>query len=172
MSRSRQDATLIRPGTAADLPRLNELYNHYVTHSASTFDITPIEASEREAWFENFGERGPHRLLVAHGGDGLVGFACSKEFRAKEAYATSVETTIYLASEAFGRGIGTRLYTELLDSLGEEGIHRAYAGITLPNQASVALHRKLGFRAIGTYHEVGFKFERFWSVRWFEKRLA
>jgi phosphinothricin acetyltransferase len=172
MSRRQQDATRVRPGAAADLPGLNDLYNHYVTHTTSTFDVTPIALPEREAWFRHFGERGPYRLLVAENRAGLVGFACSKAFRTKEAYATSVETTVYIATEALGRGIGTRLYTELFDSLEAEGIHRAYAGITLPNEASVSLHRKLGFHAIGTYHEVGWKFERYWSVQWFEKALA
>ena len=172
MSRDLHEAVRIRPGTAADLPRLNALYNHYVARTPNTFDITPIALPERERWFRRFGDRGPHRLLVAADRAGVVGFACSAEFRGKEAYATSVETTVYLANEALGRGTGTRLYSELLSALEAEDIHRAYAGITLPNEASVALHQKLGFREIGTYDEVGRKFGRYWSVRWYEKRFA
>lgn len=172
MSGELEGAVRIRPGTAADLPGLNELYNRYVAGTATTFDVTPISPSEREAWFRHFAERGPHRLLVARDRTGVIGFACSKQFRPKEAYATSVETTVYLAAEALGRGIGTRLYTGLFEALEAEDVHRAYAGITLPNEPSIRLHRKLGFRGIGTYDEVGRKFGRYWSVGWFEKRLA
>jgi phosphinothricin acetyltransferase len=171
MSRDLQEAARIRPGSAADLAALNELYNHYVVQTPATFDVTPITRPERELWFGHFDDRGPHRLLVAEERGRLVGFACSKEFHARAAYATSVETTVYLAAEAFGRGTGTRLYTKLFELLEAEDVHRAYAGITLPNEASLALHRKLGFAAIGTWDEVGRKFGRYWSVCWLEKRL-
>jgi phosphinothricin acetyltransferase len=84
---------------------------------------------------------------------------------------TSVETSIYLAPEATGRGMGTDLYAALFAALAEEDLHRAYAGVTLPNTASVALHRKFGFRSIGVYREVGRKFGKYWDVEWFEKPL-
>jgi phosphinothricin acetyltransferase len=91
--------------------------------------------------------------------DGLVvGYATSSRFRPKAAYQTSVETTIYLAPEATGRGLGTALYAALFAALAEEDLHRAYAGVTLPNTASVALHRKVGFRSLEVYCEVGRKF--------------
>ena len=171
MSRELLGAVRIRPGAAADLPRLNELYNHYVARTPATFDITPITLPEREAWFRHFADQGPHRLLVAEDRAAVVGFACSKEHRAKEAYATSVETTVYLSAETLGRGIGTHLYTRLFALLESEDVHRAYAGITLPNEASIRLHENLDFHEIGTYDEIGRKFGRYWSVRWFEKRL-
>jgi phosphinothricin acetyltransferase len=166
------NAVVIRPGASADLPELNQLYEYFVTHTPVTFDVTPAAPAEREHWFGQFPDRGPHRLLVAAQGSRIVGFACSKEFRAKEAYATSVETTVYLAPGAVGRGIGFRLYSGLFEALAGEDLHRAYAGITLPNEASIALHRKLDFREVGTYDEVGRKFDRYWSVQWFEKRLG
>jgi phosphinothricin acetyltransferase len=150
---------------------LNEIYNHYVRETAVTFDVTPFSAERRRAWFEQFSEGGSRRLLAASEDGVPRGFAWSHEFRAKEAYASSVEVTIYLAPGAGGRGLGTRLYTSLFDALGAAGVHRAYAGITLPNPASLALHRRFGFREVGTYDEVGRKFDRFWSVRWFELRL-
>lgn len=161
----------IHPGVAADLPGLNDIYNHYVIETATTFDVTPISREERKAWFRDFGRRGPHRLFVATGADGPIGFASSKDLRAKEAYSTTVEVTVYLAPGASGRGTGTRLYSALFDALAEEEVHRAYAGITIPNQASIALHEKLGFCKIGIYHEVGRKFGRYWSVQWYELRL-
>ena len=102
----------------------------------------------------------------------ILGYATSSPFRPKAAYATSVETSIYLAPDAGGRGIGTLLYKQLFDALATQDVHRAYAGITLPNEASVRIHERFGFRRIGVYEEVGRKFGRYYDVAWFEKRLV
>jgi len=161
----------IRSGTANDLPGINSIYNHFVTETPATFDVVPITAVERASWFEHFDDTGPHRLLVAEVESRVVAFAYSKEFRQRQAYETSVETSIYLDSLSFRRGIGTRLYSSLFAALEEEDLHRVYAGITLPNVASVALHEKCGFHSIGTYGEVGRKFGHYWSVAWYEKNL-
>ena len=154
-----------------DMPALNELYNHYVESSPVTFDIEPVELAAREAWFTQFAETGSHRLLVAESEGTLVGYACSHAFRAKRAYETSVETTIYTAPGHGRRGLGTALYSALFDALEGEDVHRAYAGVTLPNEASLALHRRFGFRPVGTFEQVGRKFGRWWSVQWLEKPL-
>jgi phosphinothricin acetyltransferase len=164
--------TSIRHAAETDLEAVNRLYNHYVVSSPVTFDLSPITPQERLAWFRGFAPRGPHRLLVAFAAESLLGFAHSKQLRPKAAYAPSVETTIYLDPEATGRGIGSLLYGKLFEALRQEKLHRAYAAITLPNPASVALHERLGFRPIGVYDEVGRKFERWWSVQWFEKALT
>lgn len=172
MSDGNREEPGIRPGDRSDLPAINTIYNRYVVETPVTFDVTPLSLAEHEAWFEQFGPRGPHRLFVATVGPDIAGFACSKQFRHKEAYGTSVETTIYLAPIFSGRGLGKRLYGQLVTALIDEDVHRAYAGITLPNDASIALHERLGFRAVGTYEEVGRKLGSYWSVRWFEKRFA
>ncbi|MEO0869641.1 MAG: N-acetyltransferase family protein, partial [Cyanobacteria bacterium J06642_11] len=99
------------------------------------------------------------------------GYATSSKFSQKAAYDTSVETSIYLLPDAQGQGLGTRLYETLFESLADADVHRAYAGITLPNPASVALHQKLGFHSAGRYREVGRKFDQYWDVEWFEKSL-
>ena len=161
----------IRPAGAADLTAITALYNHYVRETAITFDMKEYTVEERGAWFGRFGERGRHRLLVADEAGRVLGYASSLPFRAKAAYETSVETTIYLRSDSHGRGLGSRLYERLLADLAGEDVHRAYAGITLPNPGSVALHRRFGFNSIGLYREVGRKFERYWDVEWFEKQL-
>ena len=161
----------VRRGTEDDLEALNELYNHYVVSSAVTFDVEQITREQREVWFRAFDTHGPHQLFVATRETELVGFACSKSFRQKAAYATSVETTIYLAPGEGGGGTGSRLYGALFEALASEDVHRAYAGITLPNDASVALHTRFTFRDVGTYAEVGRKFGRYHSVRWMEKAL-
>jgi phosphinothricin acetyltransferase len=82
-----------------------------------------------------------------------------------------VETSIYLAPGATGRGLGTRLYSALFAALEGEDIHRAYAGVTLPNDASLRIHERFGFRQVGVYEEVGRKFGTYYDVAWLEKRL-
>ncbi len=161
----------IRPACLEDLEALTELYNHYVRETPITFDIEPFTPERRRPWLEQFAEVGRHRLLVAEASGGLVGYATTVPFRAKAAYETSVETTVYLAPGAKGRGIGSRLYDALFKAIAVEELHRAYAGITLPNPESIALHEKFGFRSLGVYHEVGLKFGRYWDVEWFERDL-
>ncbi len=162
----------VRHGTEADLEAIDRLYNDYVVTSPVTFDLAPITPNERLHWYREIASEGPHQLFVAYQADSFLGFAYSKRLRPKAAYATSAETTIYLEPEVTGRGIGTLLYGKLLEALRREEFHRAYAGITLPNPASIALHEGLGFRPIGVYDEVGRKFDRWWSVQWLEKTLS
>jgi phosphinothricin acetyltransferase len=161
----------IRPARESDLERLTEIYNYYIMHTPITFDLEPFSVVERGEWFRHYSASGPHRLLIAETDGRVVGYVTSSRFRPKAAYETSVETTIYLAPEATGRGVGSALYAALFAALADEDLHRAYAGVTLPNPASVALHRKVGFRSIGVYREVGRKFGKYWDVEWFEKPL-
>ena len=120
-------------------------------------------------WFEEFSDQGPHRLFVAERSAEVVGFAHSRSFRAKAAYSTSVETTVYVAPGALGAGVGSALYARLLATIDEAGVHRADAGIALPNAASIELHTRSGYREAGTFGEVGWKFDRFWDVCWYER---
>lgn len=163
--------TDVRPAAVRDLPALTDIYNHYVRSGATTFDTTEFGVDERRDWFSHYAGDGPHRLLVAVDAGAVVGYATSSPFRVKPAYATSVETSVYCRADATGRGLGTLLYGALFDALAAQDLHRAYAGVALPNDASVALHQRLGFRSIGTYVEVGRKFGRYWDVRWFERAL-
>jgi phosphinothricin acetyltransferase len=162
---------MIRRGREDDLAALTELYNHYVEHTPVTFDLAPFAVEARRPWLGGFAERGPHQLFVAEEDGRVLGWAGAHRFREKRAYDTTVETTIYLASGATGRGLGSALYERLFAALAGEDVHRAVAGITLPNDASVALHRRFGFREIGVFHEVGRKRGRYWDVLWLEKEL-
>lgn len=160
----------IRPALERDLFDLVSIYNHYVTGSHVTFDTEPFSVAERLPWFEVFSTSGPYRLFVAELDSHTVGYASSKEFRSKRAYSCSVETSIYLDPEFVGRGIGGALLAALLEALeSEDGVHRAYGGIALPNPRSVALHRRFEFRLAGTFREVGHKFGKYWDVSWYEK---
>lgn len=165
-------SALVRPCVEADLEQLNEIYNHYVKTSAATFDLNAIPMDVRKDWFGKYAETGPHRLLVAVEGDKVLGYADSHQVRLKPAYITSVETSVYLDPGATGFGVGTALYQALFDMLSAEDVHRAYAAVTdIPNPASIALHERFGFRPVGTFHEQGRKFGRYWDVEWFEKEL-
>jgi phosphinothricin acetyltransferase len=163
------DDVSIRPATLGDLPRLTEIYNHYVVHTPITFDLEPFTVEARRTWFGQFSAAGRHRLLVASQAGAIVAYAGSHSFRAKPAYETTVETTVYCAPEAVGRGLGSALYVALFEALRGEDIHAFIAGITLPNDVSIALHARFGFELSGVTHEVGRKFDRFWDVAWYEK---
>ena len=161
----------VRPAAIDDLDALNNIYNHYVLHTPITFDMEPVSMTERREWYSHFAPTGRYRLVVADLEGRLAGYACSKVLRDKRAYETSVETTVYVAEGLGRRGLGSALYGELFDRLAEEDVHRAYAGITMPNDASVALHERFGFRRVAYYTEQGRKFGRYWDVAWYEKPL-
>ncbi|MFI5759260.1 GNAT family N-acetyltransferase [Streptomyces sp. NPDC051569] len=164
----------VRAGCESDLDALTEIYNHYIHETAITFDTVAFTPEERLPWLRSHPEDGPHRLLVAEDVPSarILGYATSSAFRPKAAYATSVEVSVYCAPDAGGRGIGTLLYSALFDALKGEDLHRAYAGITQPNEASARLHARFGFRPAGTHEEVGRKFGRYWDVAWYEKHLG
>ncbi|MGL4173577.1 MAG: GNAT family N-acetyltransferase [Actinomycetota bacterium] len=162
---------IIRSGCAADVPTLTKIYNHYVRHGAVTFDIHEFTVAERLEWFHHYAPTGRHRLLVADRDGEVLGYATSSPLRPKAAYDTSVETTVYLHPDALGQRLGENLYRRLLSDLCHEDLHRAYACISLPHPASIALHQRLGFHSVGTQHEVGRKFDRYWDVEWFELDL-
>jgi phosphinothricin acetyltransferase len=162
---------IIRPATLADLPALLDIYNHYVLTTPVTFDIEPRTLEQRQEWFAQFSDRGRYRCFVAARDGCAIGWANSSRFKEKSAYETTIETSVYLAPGEGGRGLGRKLYEAMFDALAGEDIHRAFAGVTLPNDASVALHKAMGFVHVGTYVEVGRKFGRFWDTALFMRNF-
>lgn len=162
----------IRRAEACDVPALLAIYNHYVVHTHVTFDLSPRTLEQRLAWFATFADDGRHQCLVALRDDIAIGWSCSGPFREKAAYATSIETSVYLAPDAVGQGVGRRLYGALFARVAESGVHRAYGAIAQPNAASVRLHERMGFVQAGIYREAGRKFARFWDVAIYEKAMA
>lgn len=162
----------VRQGEQDDLPALTDIYNHYVVNTHVTFDLEPFTLEQRAVWFSHYSTAGRHRLLVAVDGDVLLGYATSGTFRDKPAYAPSVETTIYCSPDAVGRGVGKALYGALFEALQDEDVHQAFAGVALPNEASLALHRSFGFTDVGTFREVGRKFGKWWDVLWLQRPIA
>ena len=161
----------VRPARPEDLARIHDIYNHYVLHSQATFDVEPMTWPDRHAWARQYAATGPYRLVVVTSADGVMGYATSSRYKARAAYETSVEFSVYLDPQATGQGLGAVLYAALLSSLESEDLHRAYGGITLPNPASVALHERFGFRQVAVFNEQGRKFGRYWDVAWFERPL-
>ena len=161
----------IRSALRADIPRLTEIYNHYVIHTPVTFDLEPYTVEKRMEWFGQFAATGRHRLLVAEENGILMGYAGSMRWRPKAAYDTTVETTIYTAQEAVGKGLGRKLYAALFEALARENVHRLVGGFTLPNAGSQKLHEHFGFRTVGVFSEVGYKFGKYWDVQWTERTL-
>jgi phosphinothricin acetyltransferase len=163
----------VRPATANDLAALNDIYNQYVAEAHYTFDVEPMTIEARREWFTHYGTTGRHRLMVAVSEGRAIGYASSSRFHhAKAAYEMSVETSVYLAHESVGRGAGSRLYEGLFKQLEGEDVHRAYAGIALPNPASIALHERFGFKRVAHFTEQGRKFGRYWDVAWYEKAIG
>src|SRR5437868_4295860 len=156
--------TIIRRVEPGDLPALLEIYNHYVRETPVTFDIEPRTLAQRKIWLDGFAASGRYQCFVAARNGNAVGWASSHCYKERAAYDTTIQSSIYLAPDATGQGLGRRLYAALFDALAGEDIHRIFGGITLPNEASVRLHRSFGFEPVGTYREVGRKFGRYWDV--------
>lgn len=162
-------ALQLRFGRPDDLPALTDIYNHYVLTSPATFDLVPFTVEARREWLSHYSETGRHRLLVALDRDRILGYATSSRWRPKPAYDTTVETTVYMHPDAAGRGAGRALYERLFAELDTEDVHRAVAGIVPPNEPSLRLHLAVGFKEVGRFSEVGYKFGRYWDVIWLER---
>jgi phosphinothricin acetyltransferase len=165
-------ADTIRPGEPGDLEAILRILNHYILETHHTFDTRPFAAEDQADWIARFSTDGPQQLLLAEADGRVVGYAHSTPFRPKPAYDTTVETTVYIDPQHTGRGLGRRLLGDLLERLAGTEAHRAIGVIALPNDASLALHRRLGFEKIGVFSEAGFKLGRFWDVAWYQRSLS
>ena len=172
-SRSRQDGPAqvkITAGTEGDLVAIVGILNYTAANSIARFETRPVSVAERRDWFGQFCATGPYRLLVAWGGDQVLGYACSQRYRDLDAFRETVEVSIALDVSSRGQGVGTALYHALFDSLAvEPSVHVALAGIALPNDASVALHRKFGFTEVGTFCEYAIKNGQYISSIWMQR---
>lgn len=157
---------MIRAATAADAERIAEIYAPYVGDSAISFEETAPDAGEIIRRMD-----AAHVWLVDETDGVIGGYAYGTPWRARHAYRFTVETTVYVAAEHHGRGIGRRLYEELLGQLSALGFVTAVAGITLPHEQSVEFHRALGFTYVGTFPMVGYKFDTWYDTGWMSRPL-
>ncbi|MFA1547012.1 N-acetyltransferase family protein [Actinomadura chokoriensis] len=166
-----QEAVEVAIANESDLPGIVDIMNNVAASSIATFDTRPTSVAERRAWFERFLPTGPYRLLVARRDGEVVGYACSQPYRDHEAFRETVELSVALGAGRRGQGVGTSLYRALFEVIAHEPIHAVVVGIAMPNDASVALHRKFGFTEVGTFHEYATKNGQYISSLWMQRLL-
>lgn len=159
----------IRRATEEDAPALAQIYAPYCLNTAISFEVVAPPADEMAARLHKIGQRYPWLVLVKD--QAVAGYAYASAHRERAAYGWSVDTSVYVAADFHRRGVGKALYTSLLDLLPHLGYFKAYAGITLPNPGSVGLHQAVGFRPVGIYRGVGFKFGLWHDVVWLQLEL-
>jgi phosphinothricin acetyltransferase len=160
----------VRVATAADAAGVQAIYAPVVRDTAISFEEEPPSVEEMAGRIS--ATLPTHPWYVAEEGGVLLGYAYAGRHAERAAYRWSANATIYVAAEARGGGVGRSLYAALFDALIRQGFHAAFAGITLPNAASVGLHEAMGFRHLGTYAEVGFKFGSWHDVGYWRRPLA
>ena len=160
----------IRAATASDAAAVARIYNPYVTGTIVTFEEAPLSDAEMAGRIRDV-ESAALPWLVALRDGGVAGYAYASKWKGRCAYRHSAEVTVYLDAALTGRGIGSMLYRELLATLTARGLHAVIGGIALPNDASVALHEKLGFEKVAHFREVGFKFGRWIDVGYWQRLL-
>jgi L-amino acid N-acyltransferase YncA len=163
-------AVTVRPATVADAAAVAGIYNHYVTDTVVTFEEEPVPVAEFAGRIAEVQSASLPWLLAERGGV-VAGYAYGAKWRARSAYRFSIESTVYLAHDQGGQGIGSLLYTRLFTLLRERGIHAVMGGISLPNAASVALHVKFGFKKVAHFEQAGFKFNRWIDVGYWQRLL-
>ncbi|SDR65217.1 arsinothricin resistance N-acetyltransferase ArsN1 family B [Opitutus sp. GAS368] len=161
---------MIRRATTADAAAIAAIYNHYVANTIVTFEEEAVPAADMA---QRIGEVFAAGLpwLAATEGDRVLGYAYAGKWKARCSYRFSLETTVYLDPAATGRGLGTQLYTALIAAVRPQGMHALIGGVALPNAASVALHEKLGFQKVAHFREVGWKFNQWIDVGYWELLL-
>lgn len=161
------EGVTVRSASEADAAAVARIYNYYIQNTVITFEEQPVSV---QAMATRVSEVQDQSLpwLVAEVRNDVVGFAFAQKWKPRSAYRHSVETTIYLEPGLEGRGVGTTLYSALLPILRDRGIRVAIGGAALPNEASVALHEKLGFERVATFRQIGFKHGRWIDVAYWQ----
>ena len=157
---------MIRSATTSDAAGIAKIYNHYVLRSTITFEEQAVSVTEMQQRIDEVLAGLP--WLVWEESEVVHGFAYASKWKGRCAYRYSVESTVYLSEDSTGRGIGSGLYKTLFAELRQHKLHTVIGGIALPNDASVALHEKLGFEKIAHFREVGWKFGRWIDVGYWQ----
>jgi phosphinothricin acetyltransferase len=159
----------IRLATTADLPAVNEIYNHYVLHSTCTYQEEPSTPTEREVWFIAHGPQ--HPVTVAEAGGEIVGWASLSPFHPRSAYRWTVENSIYVRHDRQRQGIGAALLRDCVERATALGHHTIIAGIDQAQAASVNIHKRAGFEQVAHLKQVGFKLGQWLDVVYLQKML-
>jgi len=161
----------IRLATAADLPAINDIYNHYVLHCTCTYQTEPETLTDREAWFR---EHSPDKypVIVAEIDGRVVGWGSLSKFRPRAAYAPTAEPSVYIDHEFLGRGLGRVLLMDLIARAKAAGFHSLIGGCSADRPASIAVQESLGFQRVAHLKEVGCKFGKWLDVVYFQLMLS
>ncbi len=160
---------MIRHAIPTDAPAICAIYNHYVLHTTITFEEILVVVGDMEQRISTVQEK--YHWLVYEEAGKIIGYAYAGQWKPRSAYKHTVETSVYLAPEEKGRGIGRKLYTALIAELRKTDIHGVIGSIALPNEASIRLHESMGFKKIGQFIEVGYKFNTWVDVGYWELML-
>lgn len=160
---------MIRLAELKDAEAICAIYNYYIVNTVISFEETPISVESMKERMAGIISEFPYYVYEEDGK--ILGYGYATTWKSRSAYKYSVETSIYVNKDSKGLGIGTNLYECLLKELKVRGIHRAIAGISLPNMASVSLHEKIGFKKIAEFTEVGYKFDEWINVGYWEYKL-
>ena len=157
---------MIRSVKTSDAEAICKIYNHFVEHTVVTFEEEPVAPDVMNVRIKEISLNHPFIVLEL---DGVVkGYAYATLWKTRSAYRNTVESTVYLQPGTEGKGFGFALYSHLLDLLKQQNTHSVIGGISLPNPASIKLHEKCGFKYLGKFREVGYKFNRWVDVGYWE----
>jgi phosphinothricin acetyltransferase len=158
----------IRLATLEDAEQVQAIYAPYC-HTPISFESEPPTVEEIRGRLAKV--LGQYPWLLCESDGEVLGYAYASQHRERAAYRWSVDTSVYIRQGRLRRGVGRALYTSLLAVLPLQGYVNAYAGVTLPNPASVGLHQAMGFQLVGVYQQVGFKGGAWHDVAWFQRPL-
>jgi len=157
----------IRSAKESDAAALARIYNHYVSATCVTFETDPVPAPDMAGRIAET-QRASLPWLVAEDSGQVVGYAYASKWKGRCAYRYSVESTVYLDASSTGKGIGSRLYAELITAIRALSMHAVIGGIALPNEQSIALHERLGFKKVAHFEQVGYKQDRWIDVGYWQ----
>lgn len=160
---------MIRPAATIDAKALCNIYNYYVSNTFVTFDENPVTEEEMAEKVAAITRKFP--WIVGVEGEEIVGYAYAGEWKSRCSYRNTVESTVYIKESHKGKGMGSRLYTTLIQQLKMQDMHAVIGGISLPNAASVGLHEKMGFIKVAHFREVGYKFDQWIDVGYWQLLL-
>ncbi len=161
---------MIRTVKLNDAKPICDIYNYYIKNTTVTFEEEAVSTDEMENRINAISYEFPWHVYEVDGK--VVGYAYVTKWKARTAYRYSVESTVYIDVNYKGRGIGTSLYKHLLEELKKRGFHSVVGGIALPNDASIALHEKLGFAKVAHFKNIGFKFDKWVDVGYWQYRFG
>ena len=162
---------MIRSALPSDAHRIAQIYNPYILNTVITFEETPVTETTIQNRLAEVQAADLPWLVLEQNGQ-VVGYAYAAHWKLRSAFRYTLETSIYLEENSVGQGLGIQLYAHLLDALKKKGFHVAVAGLALPNLPSAALHEKLGFHKVAHFPAVGFKFQKWIDVGYWQITLS